>query len=758
MNAMEAATDPMQCLDLANEADKLENNELTKACLQRAVALDQRCQPALLNLAAMSFHQGQSAETFIWLAEASRIAPLPPEVAPMLDQLYPAIQEDARFSSYLKAVGLGPTTTAESLRNIVLLDTQYNSLSNLGGDAWVWADWVRVLRQRGHAVQVITLQPADGAGSVAAEGESEVHRNLVAGLGQETTQANVRTVIELCKEVGADVVLAGDLSGVDASILNAVTAEGIVVLQAASAGSGVAGPGGAQAAPGYSLLAAGTWAAEVVKKAAGNSAVPVRLLAPGFRLDRHYRLLLPDTATLRLALVLTLSEPESVRTALEALAALRRQHIEFQAEILTLDPAPAAEVEALKARLAGLALGPQVSVAGEWDTVREEGLLARSNVLVVAANRAERFPWLQVRAMAGGIVVVAEDLGGTAEVINPDVNGYLFPAADAGALTAHLVRLAKEPQNWLRLQRAAQERVNGMAIEEGVVRLEAMITELMVKTVRPSALLPGNTAGLRGFLANYQQKIGGVTELADVSMLTLAGLCALQNESGDRGDIMETGVFRAGTASLLASFLKPSERIFLVDPYQNVEINRRTILGFAGVAEAQLHFHTMDSVRANKRREQVFGAADPELRLIHIDGEHSYDAVFSDLDMATHFLAPGGLIVLDDIFALNSACCTHAMFDYLRQNPTVHCVAMGYRKAYLCESRHLLKYRRFFLRLPELVSAVLGSDVRVCFNDFSLERGYLTFSDCGKGEPRYQVVGKRFHQLRDASAAMGIAW
>ncbi len=756
---MEAATDPMQCLELAGEADKLENSELTKACLQRAVALDQRCQPALLNLAAMSFHKGEKAETFIWLAEASRIAPLPPEVAPMLDQLYPDIEQDTRFSSYLKAVGLGPNTSAEALRSIVLVDTQFSAGREVGGDGWVWSDWVRALRQRGHGVQVLTLRD-EGDGETHTNPDADgpsVHRALIPGMGATTVQENACMVRELCQNTAADLILAGNLTGLDDGILSAITTQGVTVLQAVTVDSWQAVPSGAEKSPLRALLAAGTWASEKLQKITWQTA-PLQLLAPGFRLDRHYRLLLPDTANLRLAVAVTLSDSESVRVVVDCLSALRGKHIDFQAELLTLDAPASTELEALHTRLVALGLGQQVRMAGHWASALDEGLFARSNVLVVAANRAEQFPWLQVRAMAGGIVVVAEDLGGTAEVIDSGVNGYLFPASDASALTAHLLRLSKETQHWLQLQRAAQERASGLGIDAMVEQLETIITKVLLKKVRPSELCPGNTEGLREFLSRYQQKIGGVTELADVSMLALAGLCALQNESGNRGDIMETGVFRAGTASLLASFLKADERIFLVDPYQQVESNRRTILDFAGVANEQLHFHTLDSMRANKRRELVFGAAAPDLRIVHIDGEHSYDAVYSDLDLATHYLAPGGLIVLDDIFALDSACCTQAMFDYLRQNPTVHCVAMGYRKAYLCESRHLLKYRRFFMKLPELAATILGTNMRLCFNDFSLERGYLTFSDCRVGEARYQVIGKRFHALRDAMAAMGLAW
>jgi hypothetical protein len=255
-------------------------------------------------------------------------------------------------------------------------------------------------------------------------------------------------------------------------------------------------------------------------------------------------------------------------------------------------------------------------------------------------------------------------------------------------------------------------------------------------------------------IARYKTEIGGITELTEPSMHVFAQLLALQKQLRVDGDMLEVGVFRAGTSSLMATALGETERMFLVDPFQDAAKNRQTIEGFAKVKPEQLIFHTIDSIAVNKWRESMLSPATPLLRFAHIDGEHSYDAVYSDLDLARRYLTGGGLIVLDDIFNMNSACCTHAMFDYLRDQPLVQCVAMGYRKAYLCESRHVPAYRRFFLGLPELLSKTAGLHVRLCFNSWAHERSYLTFDECQPTAPHYQVIGKRYHRLEDALAVI----
>ncbi|MBI2517595.1 MAG: class I SAM-dependent methyltransferase [Opitutae bacterium] len=252
----------------------------------------------------------------------------------------------------------------------------------------------------------------------------------------------------------------------------------------------------------------------------------------------------------------------------------------------------------------------------------------------------------------------------------------------------------------------------------------------------------------------YKAEIGAITELVEPSIHVFAHLLELQKSLNVAGDMLETGVFRAGTASLLAAGLQGNERLFLIDPTQNVDVNRQTIERFARTQPEQLVFHVLDSMAVNKWRESMLSPAVPLVRFAHIDGEHSYDAVYSDLDLSRRYLTGGGVIVLDDIFNMNSACCTHALFDYLRDQPLLQLVAMGFRKAYLCESRHVASYRRFFVRLPELLAQTANLHVRLCFNSWAHERSYVTFDACEPNAPHYQIIGKRFARLEEALAAL----
>jgi predicted O-methyltransferase YrrM len=260
------------------------------------------------------------------------------------------------------------------------------------------------------------------------------------------------------------------------------------------------------------------------------------------------------------------------------------------------------------------------------------------------------------------------------------------------------------------------------------------------------------SSSLKEMLARYKAQIGPITEMPEVTAHILARLLAWQKSRTISGDLMEIGVFRAGTAALLATGLEPSQRIFLIDPYQQEAINRKTILDFSGVQPKQLIFQLTDSMMVNKWRERMLAPQAPLVRFAHIDGEHSYDAVYSDIDLACRFLAPGGLIALDDIFDTDHACCTHALFDYLRDQPFIHLVALGCRKAYLCDSKSLPLYRGFFETMPEILNEA-GFPIRLCFNSWGHERSYYTFCQCSPSDARYQIIGKRYATFVEAEAA-----
>jgi glycosyltransferase involved in cell wall biosynthesis len=81
--------------------------------------------------------------------------------------------------------------------------------------------------------------------------------------------------------------------------------------------------------------------------------------------------------------------------------------------------------------------------------------------------------------MAAGLVVVGAPTGGTGEILKEGKTGLTFPAGDAAALAAQIVRLVKEPGRRRRLARAGQTRVvEDFSFTRMVDELETTLTTI----------------------------------------------------------------------------------------------------------------------------------------------------------------------------------------------------------------------------------------------------------------------------------------
>ena len=97
------------------------------------------------------------------------------------------------------------------------------------------------------------------------------------------------------------------------------------------------------------------------------------------------------------------------------------------------------------------AADPRVRFAGSYEEVDAPRIFAEMDVLVVPSTWYENTPFVMLEAFAAGVPVIASDLGGLREVVTPDRNGLVFPAADAAALRAAIERVAADPSWFVQL-------------------------------------------------------------------------------------------------------------------------------------------------------------------------------------------------------------------------------------------------------------------------------------------------------------------
>jgi glycosyltransferase involved in cell wall biosynthesis len=132
-----------------------------------------------------------------------------------------------------------------------------------------------------------------------------------------------------------------------------------------------------------------------------------------------------------------------------------------------------AEIRALHARLR---LGDRLLLLGHRpDAVR---VMSACDVFVLASHW-EGSSVAVMEALALGLPVVATEVGGIHEVIEPDREGILVPPKQPSKLAAALVELLTDDQRRRRMAAEAAKRGEELSIEAAVRRTEALYRQLV---------------------------------------------------------------------------------------------------------------------------------------------------------------------------------------------------------------------------------------------------------------------------------------
>ena len=132
----------------------------------------------------------------------------------------------------------------------------------------------------------------------------------------------------------------------------------------------------------------------------------------------------------------------------------------------------------IEARARDLGIAADVLIAGFQQDVRP--LLAASDAIALPSTSVETFSLAALEAMALGRPVVQSQIGGAAEMVRPDENGFLFPADDTPALVDRLAALA-EPALRERMGAAARTTVEARFSERAMVdRYEGLLQQLVL--------------------------------------------------------------------------------------------------------------------------------------------------------------------------------------------------------------------------------------------------------------------------------------
>lgn len=218
-------------------------------------------------------------------------------------------------------------------------------------------------------------------------------------------------------------------------------------------------------------------------------------------------------------------------------------------------------------------------------------------------------------------------------------------------------------------------------------------------------------------------------------------LLAFQAARAVRGCMVEIGVNRGYAAALMAMHRVDPDALLLIDVRDVRPHLDETFALFGIAASDRIRVHTVDSQLAGRTHalQALYGAC----RWVHIDGEHSHEAVTSDLALAADLVGRNGLVAVDDVFMWETPQVTFALRDFLRDRPDrLRLVLMGFGKAYLVPPQALDMYRRFLKAhlLADLEARNLVC--RLALAGFSGDSDALSVVRTTPDRPRYQVIGR----------------
>lgn len=164
-----------------------------------------------------------------------------------------------------------------------------------------------------------------------------------------------------------------------------------------------------------------------------------------------------------------------------------------------------------------------------------------------------------------------------------------------------------------------------------------------------------------------------------------------QEKQGIVGNLLEIGVWKGKSASLAALHCLADEQCVFVDPLPLDSVRERIT---SALPTTKCHYLTEFSQFLP--RHPFVAQAVRGFRWIHIDGEHTAQAVSNDLAIAEFLLGDRGMLVIDDFFNPGYPQVTQTVFQFLNAQPArLAMVLCGFCKAYLCRPRAAREYLTF---------------------------------------------------------------
>lgn len=170
-------------------------------------------------------------------------------------------------------------------------------------------------------------------------------------------------------------------------------------------------------------------------------------------------------------------------------------------------------------------------------------------------------------------------------------------------------------------------------------------------------------------------------------------LGTLQDNLKIKGNITEIGVYHGKFLLALSYFARTSEKIIAIDVFDDQDKNiDQSGVGNLKILESNIVKFGLGKTFIIKKHDSISltpydvvtltseqGAA----RIISVDGCHTVEHTFNDLQTAQSCLAPGGVIILDDYMQPHWPGVTEALSVFFRTPPKVKPFFYAYHKLFM---------------------------------------------------------------------------
>jgi hypothetical protein len=213
----------------------------------------------------------------------------------------------------------------------------------------------------------------------------------------------------------------------------------------------------------------------------------------------------------------------------------------------------------------------------------------------------------------------------------------------------------------------------------------------------------------------------------------IALLDHVQRVADVRGDLFEIGTYHGKSTVLLGRMLRPGERLGVCDVFGDKEAYvpespTGYLDAFRDTMRARFADLSFLRVYARPSGELTAEEVGTGVRFFHVDGGHTAAEAWGDLLLADRALAPGGAILMDDVFHVGLPGVTEAAFRFLAERPgRLSPIVLGFDQLVLVRPAGRAIYERaledaatveqYFPRLPidRTTADLFGAKVFVLF-------------------------------------------